>query len=1266
MAPLYEKYASFFEIAAKNRRWQTYLRDQVYFLSLDAEWHEVAGRNTVLSYQVCTVSNEAEQNIIEYMEPGQRLSLAQIVSLGVRSVHGGAIPDSHRHSPSLIVLISHHVAAEWSTLSDRMADHILGKITVVRKSPITGPNPIELIVDENFPVHIKIFDTRLLAPGTHQKLSELSKLLGDESAEKIQIPHYYKKRMNLYLRDHPEKFREYAMQDSRATAELFFVLQTALMKLAGREQLFRTLASAALVGYLNKAKNFAAYQRALRTKSFDPAFKLLRRGYFGGRNECYAAGRSDHPKLAGRLWCDVDLTGAYPTAMALCPTIDCGVNPLRLKTPKPFLDKLLKELWVQVDHIPLRYHLSERSDKQLQDLNINPGYYRQARASLHRQHLIGDPVKQGRELRQESDFEATLARIRKEGGKDQAEKIRQVALVVDNSLIDKWHRSWLDAKASNDVRIKEWLVPGVARIRFDFGGKTQYPSLAVRHVKYGLIYPQKGETLATAAEIVLALEAGCQVEALTSVELPILYGEDGLPQRLFLDHLARLTKERKAQKEQAGDETLDKEERDKASIYERLLKEFVNSFYGKTAQAINYRETYDPATGEMQPLGRSPITEASAACMTTGLVRATLSAMLLAVEKFNAGKPPEKRIVAVSATTDGALLGLPRPEGIDLLNGHYLKDTDDGTKQIKYYKRKDNGIKFNDDDVKFPDILKRCGCEELLEILDSYLPVQQMRRSRMLLTKPDEPAEDVPLLTSGDQEEPQGDDTILELKSLCDGIWSVKTRGQIGWVNDGENKIVTLLARFGHRAPLSELVMEGADPEGMTLEELKQREETYQTLYEGGGSNRNSVEGAWLMRQLERIEGGEEEIFDYKFFGLTSFSNIIKGKPEADLTQKIARRRFNGSFDWKRKLVVREGAIDPISVPFDTIEEMRTYRDQMQAERRRGRNATPKTVLHRVDVRYRSIRMRGGEPATVTRQFLRGILHGIIPWKRRKESAADIAARVNLVWAALELTVKEREGQPPFTRDDVENDRRTDPAKYERGVIMPTPKLLDLADALAKEFGVDPEEVQDAIFAGEHQEALNRGLAMQVARAVLNAPGMGLLPFKELYLAGQLPSQAGLVRALRPYLTEQDVAACAAGNFHANGCEAMDRPTIERMFRRLGIPPGKALACARVLAPPARKAAKLPKNPAATQCLEAFVAAVTQPDVVTRPIDPTKLWDRLRWYGLRKRQIYPLSQRRFEGRSLSDTAANRRQIVKMAEIMELDPEPILDAVIDAK
>ena len=188
---------------------QRYSSSRWYFMGFDAEWYQSDNRNIVLSYQICTHSGERTKNIIKYVQHGRRLSLLEIIELGLRSVNDGEIPVSHREGKTFVALISHNLAAEWSVLADRDADYITKRLVLIRKSPITDGFSIKLTLDKTFPIDVQYFDTMLLAPATHRSLAKLATLLGDDNGKKISISQYYIEHMDRFLAEKPQEYEEY-------------------------------------------------------------------------------------------------------------------------------------------------------------------------------------------------------------------------------------------------------------------------------------------------------------------------------------------------------------------------------------------------------------------------------------------------------------------------------------------------------------------------------------------------------------------------------------------------------------------------------------------------------------------------------------------------------------------------------------------------------------------------------------------------------------------------------------------------------------------------------------------------------------------------------------------------------------------------------------------------------------------------------------------------------------------------------------------------
>jgi len=168
-------------------------------MSYDAEWHEENGRNVVLSYQMATASREKTSNIIEYMRHGQRLTLAEIVELGIRSITTEEALNELRGLKVQVILISHHTTAEWSVLADRDEPYITKRLVEVRGSPITDGNAIKIAISNGLPVDVQMFDTMLLAPASHRSLKQLSTLLGSEGDQKESVTQFYIEKMNQYL-----------------------------------------------------------------------------------------------------------------------------------------------------------------------------------------------------------------------------------------------------------------------------------------------------------------------------------------------------------------------------------------------------------------------------------------------------------------------------------------------------------------------------------------------------------------------------------------------------------------------------------------------------------------------------------------------------------------------------------------------------------------------------------------------------------------------------------------------------------------------------------------------------------------------------------------------------------------------------------------------------------------------------------------------------------------------------------------------------------
>ncbi len=211
----------------------TRLYGDFYVIGLDTEWHEVDGRNIVLSYQLGVVSVDFADSMMTLAPEGQRKTLAELIESGIRLAHGGELPIFKVGKRVRVLLVAHYFVAEWSALADRAEAYITENLTCIRKTIVTGKKPIVRPLSDNSLVDIHIFDTKLLAPATHQSLERLSSLLGDEDEQKKEISQFYKQNMHLLLRDDPDRYERYAIRDAELCVELFFLLQQTLNQLAG-------------------------------------------------------------------------------------------------------------------------------------------------------------------------------------------------------------------------------------------------------------------------------------------------------------------------------------------------------------------------------------------------------------------------------------------------------------------------------------------------------------------------------------------------------------------------------------------------------------------------------------------------------------------------------------------------------------------------------------------------------------------------------------------------------------------------------------------------------------------------------------------------------------------------------------------------------------------------------------------------------------------------------------------------------------------------
>ena len=174
-------------------------------------------------------------------------------------------------------------------------------------------------------------------------------------------------------------------------------------------------------------------------------------------------------------------------------------------------------------------------------------------------------------------------------------------------------------------------------VRFRFPDGTMYPCLPVKDsFGRGLIFPLEGETWASSPELWLALQIGCEIELMQPALLMGTTGHFSLK-----EGVRSMVRARREAEQTYG----------KKSVQALAAKERVNSAYGKLAQGLAGKRAYSTRHDQTRPIPMSPITSAPQAALTTGLVRAVVSAAMIQMNKLGYS--------IASVTTDGFLTDAP-------------------------------------------------------------------------------------------------------------------------------------------------------------------------------------------------------------------------------------------------------------------------------------------------------------------------------------------------------------------------------------------------------------------------------------------------------------------------------------------------------------------------------------------------------------------------------------------------------------------------------
>ncbi len=183
--------------------------------------------------------------------------------------------------------------------------------------------------------------------------------------------------------------------------------------------------------------------------------------------------------------------------------------------------------------------------------------------------------------------------------------------------------------------------------KFSFPDNVEYPCIPVS-VDGSIVYPREyvGENeldgvYASGPEIYLALRLGATVTAVRAVQGIYRLNKDGSPSHSLLAVAQGFINDRNLAKQTYGE----------GSLADGLLKLALNSIYGKIAQGIKEKSSWDAYRDYMEKIGSSEITSPVHASIITSGVRAVLLATMNQLNYLG--------YTVYSVTTDGLITNAP-------------------------------------------------------------------------------------------------------------------------------------------------------------------------------------------------------------------------------------------------------------------------------------------------------------------------------------------------------------------------------------------------------------------------------------------------------------------------------------------------------------------------------------------------------------------------------------------------------------------------------
>ncbi|MEW9920482.1 DNA polymerase [Marimonas sp. MJW-29] len=308
-------------------------------IGFDSEYVRRGKRNAILSYQYAVKSDKGLCTGIVYTKSEKdedKFTFNELIAEAIiEAMKKGVITGGW---PKEVYACAHFSRADFASFKDYKK--LSRKLDSLRGTYASVGGPLKRsIYDKSRNKHevtVHCRDTMTISPGG-SSLAALGDLVG---LKKIEIKPSYKVAMDKLLKDDPTLFKEYAIRDAEIAAEYAWKLAEFSKEQGLGFKVPLTLGSIATKLLFSlwdhngiSSDDVLGQEEVIETKFLKGAYLTKKRKvpisevhenqalatecYHGGRNEAYTFGPSKDA-----FWTDIDISGAYSTAMAAIRTPD--------------------------------------------------------------------------------------------------------------------------------------------------------------------------------------------------------------------------------------------------------------------------------------------------------------------------------------------------------------------------------------------------------------------------------------------------------------------------------------------------------------------------------------------------------------------------------------------------------------------------------------------------------------------------------------------------------------------------------------------------------------------------------------------------------------------------------------------------------------------------------------------------------------------------------------------------------------------------------